>query len=92
MTEDSTTEDTRRTTVSIEVEMGFDGEDWGNVGLEERPENAEALLAQVKEESNGRISTFIDDWSLDDFVTVTITISHNDDGKVTSTTARWTRP
>jgi len=81
----------RRTFVTIEVEMGVDDE-WHHLGLEEAPEDAASLLATIKKENNNRIPAFIDNWSLDDFVTVTIAVRHNEDGHVTNTVARWNEP
>lgn len=79
------------TYVGIEVEMGLDDE-WHKVGLDEPPENAEVLLAALKTESNDSITQLINDWSLDDFVTVKVEVVHNNNGNVTRTTATWTKP
>jgi len=82
----------RRTFVTVEIEMGFDGEEWHQVGLEHPPTDAETLVAQLKDESHDSIRSLIRDWSLDDFVTVRVEVQHNDDGKITRSAASWSTP
>lgn len=87
----SAEDNTRRTFVTIEVEMGCDDE-WFQVGLDERPEDAETLLTEIRSE-NSSIREFIRNWALDDYVTVNVVVRHSDDaGKVVNTVASWTQP
>lgn len=79
-------------TISVEVEAGID-EDWDSCGLDEIPENAEALLALIKAESNDDIGTFISDWDLMGFVSVTIAVRKEiKPGRWEHSSATWSRP
>lgn len=78
--------------VSIDLEAGID-EDWQECGLEQAPENADALLATIKADHRNNIGEFIRDWDLLTFVTVNIQVrKETKPGRWETTTATWSQP